>query len=196
MSNGRPRSFDIDQALDSAMLLFWQQGYERTSLNDLTGAIGINRPSLYAAFGNKEELFYKALERYTELRDGPVVTALELPRVRDAVETILMYGARFFTDDAAHPAGCLTVQGALACSPDGQRVHEVLKEKRASGEAAFVRRFERARTDGDLPPDTDPVELARYVSTVSYGMAVQANAGATYNELVQVVQRTMRAWPE
>src|SRR5439155_12264942 len=111
---GRPRAFDPDAALDRAMHVFWAKGYEGASLSALTRAMRINRPSLYAAFGNKEQLFRKVLDRYM---DGPVGyfrKALAAPKARDVVEEILLGTARM-ADDSRIPAGCLMVQGALAC---------------------------------------------------------------------------------
>src|SRR6267378_7929779 len=117
---GRPRAFDPDAALERAMHVFWVKGYEGASLSDLTGAMRINRPSLYAAFGNKEELFRKVLDRYM---DGPVAyfgKALAEPKARDVVEEILLGTARM-GDDPRIPAGCLMVQGALACGNESAR---------------------------------------------------------------------------
>src|SRR6266851_36658 len=151
-SKGRPRAFDVDRALDRALHLFWRKGYEGTSLSDLTTAMGINRPSLYAAFGNKEALFRKALDRYA---DGPaayVYEALDEPTAR-AVAARLLHGAVDLLTDPRTPPGCLLVQGALACGDAAESIRRELVARRAAGEAALRQRFERALADGDLPDD-------------------------------------------
>src|SRR5438067_10331176 len=111
---GRPREFDVDKALNRALQVFWRKGYEGASMPDLTRAMGINRPSLYAAFGNKQELFRKAVERYASGPAGYVREALELPTARQVVERLL-FGAACGATDRKHPRGCLMVQGALTC---------------------------------------------------------------------------------
>lgn len=192
---GRPRAFDIEKALEKAMLVFWQKGYEGASLSDLTGAMGINRPSLYAAFGNKEALFRKALDRY---RDGPssyFTEALNLPTARAAVEQ-LMKGAAEVLTDPRNPSGCLIVQGALSCGESANPIRRELISRRAEYEAAIRRRLEQARSEGDLPVDSDPVDLALYVTTIIHGMSVQAASGATRDELQRVIETAMRAWPK
>src|SRR5258707_4477360 len=114
MAGGRPRGFDVDEALDRALEVFWRQGYEGTALSDLTAAMGINRPSLYAAFGNKEALFRKVLDRYAERTTASVVHALAEPTARTVVERLLLAAADAQTDPC-NPRGCLMVQGALSC---------------------------------------------------------------------------------
>ena len=190
---GRPRAFDPDTALDRAMHVFWAKGYEGASLSDLTRAMRINRPSLYAAFGNKEQLFGKALDRYM---DGPVAyfgKALAAAKARDVVEEILLGTARM-GDDPRIPAGCLMVQGALACGDASVRKKAVAR--RAAAEVALRRRLQRAKREGDLPKNSDPGELAGYVMTVVRGMAVQSAGGASGDQLRRVAQIALRAWPK
>jgi AcrR family transcriptional regulator len=192
---GRPRSFDVDQALARALQVFWRKGYEGTSLSDLTKTMGINRPSLYAAFGDKEALFRKALDRYAEDRASYVREALSQPTARAAVEKLLN-GAADLLSDARNPPGCLNVQGALACGGDAEPVRRELALRRAAGEAAIRQRLKRAKTEGDLPLDANPADLARYVATVLHGMSVQAAGGATRAELQRVAQTALRALPK
>ena len=191
---GRPRAFDPDTALERAMHVFWTQGYEGASLSELTRAMRINRPSLYAAFGNKEQLFRKVLDRYV---DGPLAyfgEALSAPRARDVVEQIFLGAARMAGDPKV-PAGCLMVQGALAVGGSAGSVRKEAAARRAGAEVALRRRLQRAKREGDLPQNADPAELARYVMTVLQGMAVQGADGASPDQLRRVAQLALRAWP-
>src|SRR5258708_4208449 len=192
---GRPRAFDPDAALERAMHVFWAKGYEGAALSDLTRAMRINRPSLYAAFGNKEQLFRKVLDRYAS---GPLAyfgQALEAPKARDVVEQIL-FGAARMASDPRLPAGCLMVQGALACRDSAGSVQKETTARRAASEIALRRRFQRAKREGDLPRNANPGELASYVMTVLQGMAVQGANGARRNQLRRIAQIALRAWPK
>lgn len=171
-----------------------RKGYEGASLPDLTAAMGINRPSLYAAFGNKEQLFRLAVDRYVAGPASYVRKALEEPTARAAAERLLREAVDFVT--APHnPRGCLLVHGALACGAEAEAVREELTARRRAGEAAVRERFRRARDEGDLPVDADPADLANYVVTVLRGVAVQAAGGASRKELRRVVEVALRAWP-
>jgi AcrR family transcriptional regulator len=192
---GRPRAFDPDAALERAMHVFWAKGYEGASLSDLTRAMRINRPSLYAAFGNKEQLFSKVLDRYM---DGPLAyfgKALAAPMARDVVEQIF-FGAARMAGDPRFPSGCLMVQGALAVGNAARSVQKEAVGRRAASEVALRRRLQRAKREGDLPKNSDPAELARYVMTVLQGMAVQGANGAGRDQLRRVAQIALRAWPK
>ncbi len=194
MPIGRPRAFDIDRALDRALKVFWRKGYEGTSLPDLTRAMGINRPSLYAAFGNKEALFRKAIDRYV---DGPASharQALQEPTARAVVERLFL-GSIDLVTDSRNPRGCFLVQSALACGNTGDSVRREMVKRRAAHEASLRDRFQRAISEGDLPRRADASDLARYVVTVSHGMAVQAASGASRDELKRVAELALRAWP-
>lgn len=193
MPGGRPRAFDIDTALDRALEVFWRQGYEGAALTDLTAAMGINRPSMYATFGNKAELFGRVLDRYIEGPGRYAGRALELPRARDVVERLL-YGAIDLTTTMT-PGGCLTVRGVQACGPDAEASRRQAIARRLAAEDALRRRLEHAGASGDLPADADPADLARFVMTVSDGIAVQAAGGADPSQLRRVVETALRAWP-
>lgn len=193
-SIGRPRVFDPDQALERALQVFWRQGYEGASLTDLTEAMGINRTSLYAAFGNKEELFRLALARYTDGPAGYVARALLEPTARAVAEHVLNGAVQASTTPDC-PAGCLGVQGALAAGAPGQAAHDALVEWRVNGEQEIRERFVRAHAEGDLPPDADPATLARYVATVAYGIAVQAATGVPREELRRMIDVALAGWP-
>src|SRR5437667_8257693 len=130
---GRPRAFDVDEALDQALKVFWRKGYEGTSLSDLTRAMGINRPSLYGAFGNKENLFRKALDRYVGGPAAYVREALKEPTARAVVERLLSEAASLLSD-RRHPPGCLIVQAALSCGEEADSVRRELAASRSAGE--------------------------------------------------------------
>ena len=191
---GRPREFDPDVALERALTVFWRQGYEGTSLDDLTAAMGISRPSLYSAFGNKQALFEQALDRYTNNHMAFIRTALEQPTARAVVEELLRGYVASVTNPRT-PPGCLTIQGGLASGPDADSIRAELTARRLAGEAALRARLQRARKEGDLPDHTDPADLARYINTVAQGIAVQAVGGATRKQLDRVIDTALRAWP-
>ncbi|WP_045835299.1 TetR/AcrR family transcriptional regulator [Hyphomicrobium sp. 99] len=194
VQKGRPREFDKEEVLDKALHVFWERGYEGTSLSDLTEAMGINRPSLYAAFGNKEELFKLALDRYVEKGPGSVHRdSLAQPTARLVVQNLLTSLATSLTDPS-NPPGCLAVQGALSCGSAADSIKQELCRRRSTGEQNLCQRFERAKAEGDLAQDADPAGLARYVMTVAQGMAVQATGGASRADLLAVVDMAMKAW--
>src|SRR6516165_10286616 len=177
MARGRPREFDVEEALDRALEVFWRKGYEGASLEDLTGAMGINRPSLYAAFGSKEELFRLALDRYAEGPAGYVDDALLQPAARAVAEALLRGTVDLLTRRRG-PRGCLMVQGALVCGDEAESVRRELAARRSAAEVLIRKRLERALADGDLPAGSSPADLARYLVTVIRGMSVQAAGGA------------------
>lgn len=190
----RPRAFDLDAATDRALHLFWSKGYEGTTLGDLTAAMGINRPSLYAAFGNKEALFRRALDHYARGPAGYDRAALALPTARE-VATALLRGAAEVQTRPDMPHGCLAILGATTTGEASSPIAAALIEARRAGESELCERFKQARAEGDLPHHVDPVELASYIRTVAYGMAVKAATGATRAELEHVAERAMHAWP-
>lgn len=195
MTMGRPRTFDLEKALDAAVEVFWRNGYEGSSIAALNEAMGISTPSLYAAFGNKDELFRRAVERYDEKYGELFRAALEEPTARRVFEALIRAAIAQATR-ARHPDGCLLVQGALASGPDADAARKILVQYRHSAEAAIRARFERAAREGDLPPLLDPKQLARFVWTINLGVAVQAAGGATRSELESVCAMALRCWPD
>ncbi|MEW2473809.1 TetR/AcrR family transcriptional regulator [Micromonospora gifhornensis] len=189
---GRPRAFDEEAVLDRATEVFWQHGYEGASLSALTSAMGINRPSLYATFGSKEQLFQRAFARYHETQVTAARAALDKPSAYAAIEAFLRASADGLTA-ADHPAGCLSIQGGLACSPENAGISEILAAGRAATEAALAERLTRAVDEGDLSDDTDVPALARFVMALSEGHAVHAAAGASREELQASVDIALRA---
>jgi AcrR family transcriptional regulator len=194
MPSGRLRQFDAEEALDRAMEVFWRRGYAGATLPELTAAMGINRPSLYAAFGNKEELFRKALDRYWAGPAAFVAEALNEPTARDVAEGLFCGMVRLY-GDRRNPRGCLMVHGALACGEEAEPIRRELAARREAAVTAIRERFERAMRDGDLPEGTDCASLARFVATIMQGLAVQAASGATETELRRVSELALRAWP-
>jgi len=190
----RTRILDIDSAIETATQLFWRNGYERTSLSDLTQAMGITPPSFYFAFGNKEGLFKQVLARYSQTRLGYAEQALALPKVRDGVETMLSRLAALYSDPD-YPPGCLALNNALPCVKSNEPMREEFAEMRAARRARLCARLEQAKAEGDLPANEICESLARYIMTVGWGMAIDAQSGATREDLLRTVANTMKAWP-
>lgn len=191
---GRPRAFDVDKALDAALCVFWRKGYEGASYTDLTEAIGVERPALYAAFGNKEALFRRALERYYALYLGYFPEALRLPTARQVVAHLLFSAIDLNTRFPTH-SGCLVINGALAGSDEAAPVRQALLDTRALGEAQIRDRLEQAKAEGDLPETARPEALAAYVMAVLHGMAVLAKAGSPRETLMAVAEQALAALP-
>jgi AcrR family transcriptional regulator len=191
---GRPRTFDADEALDRALDVFWRKGYEGASLDDLTEAMGINRPSLYAAFGSKDELFRRAIERYVEGPAACLEDAFDEPSARAVVERLWRQSVDLVTQPRG-PRGCFLVQSALACHNASDSVRRELAKRRKDLITALCERFERAVVEGDWPKKADVDGLARYVTAVMHGLAVQAAGGAKREDLNGVVDLALGALP-
>jgi AcrR family transcriptional regulator len=191
---GRPREFCTDRALAAALALFWSKGYEGTSMADLTAAMGITKPSLYAAFGNKEALFHKALDLYEAEKLNYTRAALEQPTARAVAEYILR-GAIDAQMSTCDPKGCLGVISMTACGAEAESIKAHVIQRRASSQRALVERFERAKRDGDLPDHVEVASLTSYLYALLQGMAVQAGSGATRADLERVVDTSLLMWP-
>lgn len=191
---GRPREFDVDTALQTALRVFWRKGFEGASLTDLTEAMGITRPSLYATYGNKEQLFRKALDCFRATCMSFIPEALSAPTARQVIEQLL-YGYADAQTSKGEPQGSLGTNGALVCSQASDPVRQELIRRRERDEADLADRLRRARDEGDLPEDADPAALASYVMTVVHGMSVQAASGAGRDALHGVVRTALRAIP-
>jgi AcrR family transcriptional regulator len=191
---GRPRTFNEAEALDAAMRMFWRNGFEGASLSDLTQAMGINRPSLYATFGSKEALFRRAVERYMEGPAAYLQTAMEEPTARGVVEALLR-GSLNLLSDPRNPHGCLLVEGSGGCGTEAEPARNEVRDRCRRGHSMLRRRFERAQADGDLPPDVDADDLARYVSTILNGLGIQAANGATRAQMMRVSEMALRTLP-
>jgi AcrR family transcriptional regulator len=191
---GRPRAFDREAALDAAMRVFWQHGFEGASLTALTSAMGINRPSLYAAFGDKATLFREAVARYSAGPGRYVRRALGRPTAFQFAETLLR-GAVAVATDPTHPSGCLWVQGALVAGTESDTIRKEMTAIRDGGIAQVRDRLQRARRDGDLPADADIEALTLYLVSVMNGISVQASGGRSREALNSVVDLALTAWP-
>lgn len=193
MAAGRPRSFDTEKALDRAMHVFWRKGYEGTSLADLTRAMRINAPSLYAAFGNKDTLFGKVIGRYVAGPGAFIPKALDAPTAREVADQ-LFKGVIALQVAKGHPGGCLLVRGALA----GERASRARKEVMghlATAEGAIRKRLQRAKAERDLPRHANPADLARFIMAVFDGIAVAGATGASRKQLQTIADVALRAWP-
>lgn len=190
---GRHREFEVEKALDSAMKVFWQKGYEGASISDLTEAMGINSPSLYAAFGSKEGLFTAVLNHYDATRSGLLSQILDAPTAREVASRFLC-GVADFATDKHHPPGCLLVQAGLSCSETD--IPRQIARHRAAAELALRERFECAKRGGDLPRSADPPALARYLLAVGNGICVQAASGTKREELRKIAEMALAGFPE
>ncbi|MET3966753.1 TetR/AcrR family transcriptional regulator [Bradyrhizobium sp. S3.9.1] len=192
----RAREFDETEIIDKALQVFWQRGYEGTSLNDLLDATGLSKSSLYAAFGSKEDLFHRIVERYlskhVEFRQA---CALAEPTPRRIVERLL-YGMADLHAGSRTPPGCLITGAALACSPEAESIRQELVRSRNEFGQVLRRRLEAVTSAGPLPPGMTAADAARLVVVTIQGMAVEAKGGATRNELRRLVQTFLLNWPE
>lgn len=193
VTRGRPREFDASVALAAALRVFWSKGYESASLSDLTEAMGITRPSLYAAFGNKEALFRQALDLYAEEKLAYIGRALAAETAR-GVASNLLYGAiDTITGDECR--GCLGVMASVACQSAEETIRDDVSQRTESSRAALVARMAQAISDGDFPAPVEADAITRYLMAVLQGMAIQAGSGANRAELQQVAEMTLAAWP-
>jgi AcrR family transcriptional regulator len=191
---GRPRAFDRAKALRRAMEVFWAQGYEGTSLADLTKAMGINRPSLYAAFGCKEALFREAVELYEEIEGVAANRALaEEPTAFAAFEAMLRANAAAYTDPRK-PPGCMVVLAAILGTPDSAAVREYLALSRRRTQSVLEQRLKRAIKEGEIPPGVNVRSLASFYATVLAGMSLQARDGASKAALDAIVDVALASW--
>ena len=191
---GRPREFEIDDAIEKATGLFWLKGYEGTSLSDLTKTIGISPPSFYFAFGSKEGLFKKVIERYLAEQGKIAEAAFRKPTAR-AVATHFLRGYADVLTDPLHAPGCLVINSALPCAV-GDPVREWLAEHRVETRARLRDRFAQARRSEKFPPGMDANSLARLVLVIASGMAIEAQSGASRKELHRTIALALPAWPE
>ncbi|HEY6816782.1 MAG TPA: TetR/AcrR family transcriptional regulator [Croceibacterium sp.] len=191
-TRGRPREFDVEEALAAALRVFWEKGYDGASLTDLTEAMGITRPSLYAAFGNKEELFKRALDLYETEKLAYVGAALAAPTARGVAQRMLEGTIANITSECR---GCLGVIASVGCSNADSPIRADVRGRAQSSRAAMIERMERAIEDGDFTLPVTAEAMTQYLTAVMQGIAVQSGAGASRAELEQVAEATLAIWP-
>ncbi len=188
---GRPIGFDKDAALEAAMLVFWERGYEGTSMADLTLAMGLNPSSIYAAFGDKHALFQLAVKRYMEVRAQYAVKALEEPTLERFIRALFENTVAFLTTPG-HPPTCMTLAGAVGCSVDAKPARDLMTEIRKQNQGALRKRLFEARKSGELPKDINLDDYARYLSSIIAGLSIQAANGSTKEELKRTAKMALR----
>ncbi len=179
---GRPIGFDRDRALEAAMLLFWERGYEGTSMADLTHAMGLSPSSIYAAFGDKQALFSLAVKRYLDSRAQYAKKALDEPTLEAVIRALFDNTVGFLTAPG-HPPTCMTLAGAMGCSTDATPARDLMTEVRKQNEVAIRERLLQARRSGELSKDINVGDYARYLSAILAGLSIQAANGSTKAEL-------------
>ena len=195
MPRGRPREFDPDKVLDRAVHAFWRRGFRATSLNELARELGIEKPSLYAAFGNKEQLFLRALERYASGSELRAIAALEKAPTGKAAVTALLFSFAEQLSNPKTPAGCLIANCAAECRESSKAISQAVAASLGSMEVALAKRLKRAQKDRELPASEDPRSLARYFAAVIQGMVSLSRAKRDPKALQQIVRIALRAWP-
>jgi len=190
----RERIFDIDQATEVAMRLFWRKGYELTSLADLTQAMGITPPSFYFAFKSKEGLFERVLDHYRNTRLQHAEEALAQPTARGVAETMLYRLADLYTDPD-YPPGCLAMNCSMPCADGSMPIRQKLATLRAGRRDRLRKRLEQAQVAGDLAADEDADALSRFVLAMGWGLAIDAQSGASRDDLYRTIARALQGWP-
>ncbi|WP_199254638.1 TetR/AcrR family transcriptional regulator [Mycolicibacterium mengxianglii] len=184
-AGGRPRAFDEDQALDAAIDVFWRLGYEGASLAELTQAMSINKPSLYAVFGSKEKLFVRALERYGLLYREHLDAVLAKSTAYEVIESYLRSVAESATQGIV--PGCLSIQGGLSCAPNNAHIPQLLAEYRQGLEDTVAKALAKTEDASPCVHDIDTAALAGYAATIGQGLAVHAAAGVEQSRLDVIV---------
>jgi AcrR family transcriptional regulator len=183
MAAGRPRTFDRDEALKKAMLVFWEKGYEGTTMASLIEAIGMKAPSVYAAFGNKDALFNEVVNLYADImNNGPLKVLKEQANVYEAFKSLFAENLKMFTSEH-NPTSCLIMTAAINCAPEHYDHVDTLKNLRDAYKKAFETRIKGGITDKQIKLDINPTELAEFYATFAHGFALRAKDGATKSEL-------------
>jgi len=192
VQRGRPREFDTDEALASALRVFWARGYEGASLTELTEAMGITRPSLYAAFGNKEALFKRALDLYQAEKLAYVQSALEAATARGVAERMLEGTIENITSECR---GCLGVIASVSCSHEASPIRDDVQARAQTARCAIVERMQRAIDEGDFTIPVEAEAMTRYLLALLQGISVQAGSDASRDELRRVADAALAIWP-
>jgi len=193
---GRPRKFDRDAAIETALQRFWRQGYEGTSTTQLTAEIGISQPSLYAAFGSKEGLFNEALNLYLNKYGQFLIQALrDAGNIKEGIKNALTSAARQYSD-REHAPGCFVAMGGLQGAAEHANIHGALAHQRKLAKDFIEQSLREAAKSGEIPSSVDLHALASYYAMVIQGLAVQATDGASREELEKMAELAMSAWPD
>ncbi|HBX0026127.1 TPA: TetR family transcriptional regulator [Klebsiella pneumoniae] len=206
-SRGRPKVFDRDAALDKAMTLFWQHGYEATSLADLVEATGAKAPTLYAEFVNKEGLFRAVLDRYISrfAAKHEAVLFAEGKSVDRALRDYFTAVATCFTSKETPagcftsketPAGCFIINTSAALAASSTDIANTIKSRHAMQEQALTQFLQQRQAQGELPAGRDVAQLAQFLNCVLQGMSISAREGADFDKLMQITDTTLRLWPQ
>lgn len=191
---GRPRAFNRGEALQKAMLLFWEKGFQGASMSELTAAMGINAPSLYACFGSKEALYREAMALYEAGDGAELATAVAAaPTAREAIETYLMRSAALFSRPGK-PAGCMVVLSVIHAAGTSEEAGRALRDARSEMQGVLETRLRDDIARGELPASCDAPAIAAFYATVQQGMSIRARDGARRAELEAVAQGAMAAW--
>jgi len=191
-ARGRPREFDTEAALANAMQVFWAKSYAGASLTDLTEAMGITRPSLYAAFGNKDALFKQAFDLYENDQLAYFFAALEAPTARDVVRQML---AGTIDNVTGESRGCLGVTALVSCNDANPAVQQDVRARIEVFRDLITGRFQRAIDNGEFGQPTSAEAMALYLMAVLQGLSIQAGAGASREQLHGAAEATLAVWP-
>lgn len=191
-TRGRPREFDVEDALAAALRVFWTKGYEAASLTDLTEAMAITRPSLYAAFGNKEALFKQALDLYETEKLAYVKGALEAPSAKAVAQRMLSGAIDNVTSECR---GCLGVITSVGCGNEDSPIRDDIRARAQSSRRALVKRMQRAIDEGDFAIPVDAEAMTNYLMALLQGISVQAGAGASRADLERIAEAAQTIWP-
>ncbi|HTA77102.1 MAG TPA: TetR/AcrR family transcriptional regulator [bacterium] len=192
---GRPKAFSTEDALCAAMQVFSEKGFEATSLSDLTKAMGINRTSMYATYGNKEALFRKAMDFYVSESEAHLEKALSAETAKQAVEDLLHNGVYMATEPEG-PGVCFITQSPLTGPDASKETREYLEFKRSTVLRMLKNRFEKAKADGELPEKVTPEDLANFFFVVIQGLSLQAQHGGTREQLMRTADIAISQWPQ
>lgn len=191
---GRPRNFDKDQALRIALDLFRKKGFDNTSLDDLTAALNVNKPSLYAAFGNKEQLFSEVLNAYTSGPTAYFHAVFDEPTTQSLVRMLLVKSIELLFYNES-PSGCLVVMSTASEALQKVGIQQKLVAGLQQHQQKLIARFEQAEADGELKPTVDSQRLALYVVTLHKGLSLQAINGSSKEDMLQLVEQVIDLWP-